>query len=83
MRNKLAYLLLAKNSQDNKKEIENAELPVTFSGNGHRLRNYKIYGNTVQGKNLFNGELVSGYYSDSTMTTIMAENSNYRSKAEF
>ena len=40
------YLLLAKNSQDNKKEIENENLPVTFSGNGHRLRNYRIYGNT-------------------------------------
>ena len=47
------YLLLAKNSQDNKKEIENENLPVTFSGNGHRLRNYRIYGNSVERKNLF------------------------------
>lgn len=51
------YLLLAKNSQDNKKEIENVELPVTFSGNGHRLRNYRIYGNTVNGESV--GDLVT------------------------
>lgn len=40
------HILLSGGSKQNRAEIENENLPVTFSGNGHRLRNYRIYGNT-------------------------------------
>ena len=33
----------------------------------------------VSGKNLFNGELLQGYYTDSTMSTLASKNSNYKS----
>ena len=32
----------------------------------------------VSGKNLFNGELLQGYYTDSTMSTLASQNSNYK-----
>lgn len=47
------------------------------------LPDYEPYGYkvpvTISGKNLFNGELLKGYYSDSTMTTLSAQNLNYKS----
>lgn len=33
----------------------------------------------LSGKNLFNGELLQGYYTDSTMSTLASKNSNYKS----
>ena len=33
----------------------------------------------VRRKNLFNGELLQGYYTDSTMSTLASQNSNYKS----
>lgn len=33
----------------------------------------------VSEKNLFNGELLQGYYTDSTMSTLASQNSNYKS----
>lgn len=44
MKSKLFYLLLAKNSSENKTELESETIPYTFKSNGHRLRNYRIYG---------------------------------------
>ncbi len=44
MKGKLFYLLLARNSQENKKELESETFPYSFLSNGHRLRNYRIYG---------------------------------------
>lgn len=44
MKSKLFYLLLAKNSSANKTELESESLPYLFKSNGHRLRNYRIYG---------------------------------------
>lgn len=43
--------------------------------------NYNKYKVTVvvTGKNLFNGELLQGYYTDSTMSTLASQNSNYKS----
>ena len=70
------YLLLAKNSQDNKKEIENVELPVTFSGNGHRLRNYRIYGNTVNGESV--GDIVTeGEHSGEYLLPVTVQGEPY------
>ena len=46
MKNKIGYLLLSKNAQANKKEIETTTLPFTFTADGKRLYNYRIYGNT-------------------------------------
>ena len=46
MKNKIGYLLLAQNAQANKKEIETTTLPFTFTADGKRLYNYRIYGNT-------------------------------------
>lgn len=44
---------------------------------------YEPYGYKVPvvvgGKNLFNGELLQGYYTDSTMSTLASQNSNYKS----
>ena len=40
------YLLLNGSSQADKKELESETLPFVFKSNGHRLRNYRIYGNT-------------------------------------
>ena len=40
------YLLLNGSSQADKKELESKTLPYLFKSNGHRLRNYRIYGNT-------------------------------------
>ena len=45
MKNKIGYLLLSKNAQANKKEIETTTLPFTFTADGKRLYNYRIYGN--------------------------------------
>lgn len=44
MKSKLFYLLLAKNSSANKTELETGNFPYAFKSNGHRLRNYRIYG---------------------------------------
>ncbi len=46
MKNKIGYLLLAQNAQANKKELETTALPFTFTADGKRLYNYRIYGNT-------------------------------------
>jgi hypothetical protein len=40
------YLLLNGGSQSDKAELESETLPYLFKSNGHRLRNYRIYGNT-------------------------------------
>lgn len=45
MKDKLIYLLLAKNANTNS-ETETQTLPFTFKSNGRRLKNYRIYGNT-------------------------------------
>lgn len=45
MTDKLIYLLLAQNSGTTS-DIETQTLPFTFKGNGRRLKNYQIYGNT-------------------------------------
>ena len=38
------YLLLNGSSQADKKELESETLPYIFKSDGHRLRNYRIYG---------------------------------------
>lgn len=45
MTDKLIYLLLAQNA-NTASDIETQTLPFTFKGNGRRLKNYQIYGNT-------------------------------------
>jgi hypothetical protein len=42
--NKKYLLLASQNSTLNKKELEAQALPYTFTSNGHRVRNYRIYG---------------------------------------
>ena len=42
--NKKYLLLASQNSTLNKKELEAQALPYTFTSNGHRIRNYRIYG---------------------------------------
>ena len=44
MKKNLFYLLLSANSHENKTELETETLPYAFKSNGHRLRNYRIYG---------------------------------------
>ena len=62
------HILLSGGSKQNRAEIENAELPVTFSGNGHRLRNYRIYGNSVERKNLLKNTATSQTINGVTFT---------------
>ena len=40
------YILLRGTSQTDTAELESETLPYLFKSNGHRLRNYRIYGNT-------------------------------------
>ena len=40
------YILLRGTSQTDTAELESETLPYAFKSNGHRLRNYRIYGNT-------------------------------------
>lgn len=40
------YILLNSGSQSDKAELESETLPYLFKSNGHRLKNYRIYGNT-------------------------------------
>lgn len=49
------YLLLNGGSQSDKAELESETLPFVFKSNGGRLRNYRIYGDTVNHTNLFAG----------------------------
>lgn len=44
MKKNLFYLLLSANSHENKTALESESLPYLFKSNGHRLRNYRIYG---------------------------------------
>lgn len=68
MKSKLFYLLLAKNSSENKTELESETIPYTFKSNGHRLRNYRIYGNSVERKNLLKNTAVSQTITGVTFT---------------
>lgn len=59
--------------------------PLTFIGNGTTLKNYRIYGNTVNGDyvgdrtaNLFDGELLPGFW-DSTTTITNTSSTAFRS----
>ena len=40
------YILLRGTSKTDTAELESETLPYAFKSNGHRLRNYRIYGNT-------------------------------------
>ena len=65
-------LLLNGGSQASKKELESETIPFTFKSNGHRLRNYRIYGNTVNGESVGNlvteGEHAGEYCVPVTVT---------------
>lgn len=51
------HILLSGGSRQNRTELETEVLPYAFNSNGHRLRNYRIYGNTVNGESV--GDLVT------------------------
>ena len=47
--------ILLNRGSENTAELESETLPYLFKSNGHRLRNYRIYGNTINHTNLFAG----------------------------
>lgn len=60
--------------------------PLTFKSNGKALKNYRIYGSTVEGesvgdrtRNLFDGQLIDGYYADNTLSSITGTFGIYQS----
>ena len=42
--NFLKYIIMSGGSGQNRAELESQTLPYTFTSNGHRVRNYRIYG---------------------------------------
>lgn len=72
MIDKLIYLLLAQNSQTSS-DIETQTLPFTFKSNGRRLKNYRIYGNTVNEESV--GDLVTeGEHSGEYLVPVTVTN---------
>ena len=60
--------------------------PLTFKSNGKALKNYRIYGSTIEGesvgdrtRNLFDGQLIDGYYTDNTLSSITGAFGIYQS----
>ena len=51
------YLLLGGEGSASRSELESETLPYTFNSNSYKLRNYRIYGNTVNGESV--GDLVT------------------------
>ena len=62
------YILLSSGSKQNRTELETEILPYAFNSNGHRLRNYRIYGNTIERKNLLKNTAVSQTVNGVTFT---------------
>lgn len=48
------HILLSSGSRQNRIELETETLPYTFNSNSYKLRNYRIYGNTVNGESVGN-----------------------------
>ena len=44
--NFLKYIIMSGGSGQNRAELESQTLPYTFTSNGHRVRNYRIYGDS-------------------------------------
>lgn len=55
MRNDFFKYILLRASSTDTAELESETLPYAFKSNGGRLRNYRIYGDTVNHTNLFAG----------------------------
>jgi hypothetical protein len=55
MRNDFFKYILLRASSTDTAELESETLPYAFKSNGGRLRNYRIYGNTINHTNLFAG----------------------------
>lgn len=66
------HILLSGGSRQNRTELETETLPYTFNSNSYRLRNYRIYGNTVNGESVGNlvteGEHAGEYCVPVTIT---------------
>ena len=66
------HILLSSGSKQNRTELETETLPYTFNSNSYKLRNYRIYGNTVNGESVGNlvteGEHAGEYCVPVTIT---------------
>ena len=77
--NDIKYIIFQGTNADTEMWINSLVLNI----GPNSLPSYEPYGYKVpvivSGKNLFNGELLQGYYTDSTMSTLASQNSNYKS----
>ena len=82
------HILLSSGSKQNRTELETETLPYTFTSDSYKLRNYRIYGNTVNGesvgdrtgRNLFDKHLsVYGYINTQGLiqTSTLTLSSDY------
>ena len=70
------HILLSGGSRQNRTELETEVLPYAFNSNGHRLRNYRIYGNTVNGESV--GDIVTeGEHSGEYLLPVTVQGEPY------
>ena len=73
------HILLSGGSRQNRTELETEVLPYAFNSNGHRLRNYRIYGNTINGDSV--GDLVTeGEHAGKYCVPVTVQGENDESK---
>lgn len=69
------HILLSSCSKQNRTELETETLPYTFTSDAYKLRNYRIYGNTVGGESV--GDLVTdGEHSGEYCVPVTVESKN-------
>ena len=69
------YLIFGGGGSESRSELESETLPYAFTSNSYKLRNYRIYGNTVDGESV--GDLVTeGEHSGEYLVPVTVEGKN-------
>ncbi len=76
------YLLLGGGGSASRSELESETLPYTFVSKSQRLKDYRIYGNTVDGESV--GDLVTeGEHSGEYLVPVTVDGKNYLQSSDF